>query len=515
MRRIPKIAMPKAFRSWLPAVALGVAGSALAATPPAMESRVFHRENVLGTSFELRVRSRDAASATNALGVALAEVDRLARIFSSYSPDSEFSRWQATRGVRTPVSPELADVLERSAHWIHATDGAFNPGAEAFTRLWREAEARGVEPDTARLAETARQVARPAWSLDRNSGVAERLGDCPLTLNAIAKGWILEQASAKAWAVGGMDGLLLEIGGDLRVRGSHPETIAVVDPRHDAENQPPICTVEVRDAGLATSGGYRRGVTVAGRHRSHILDPRTGSPSDRVLGATVIAPDAATADALSTSFSVLDPAEGIRLADATPGVACLLVLDSGEVVRSTRWPMSPTLAADPKPAPAPTTTAARPTMELSVAFDLQNTSGGRYNRPYVALWVEDADSFPVRTLLLWVLQSPKGQRWLPDLRRWHRSDDTRRLADDKDLVATASGATRNPGHYSAVWDGKDDHGKPVKPGRYTVYLEAAREHGTYQLMKHEFEVGGSGFAVDLKGNEEIGGARIEYRIARP
>ena len=127
-----------------------------------------------------------------------------------------------------------------------------------------------------------------------------------------------------------------------------------------------------------------------------------------------------------------------------------------------------------------------------------------------------SDLFPVRTLLLWVLQSQKGQRWIPDLRRWHRSDDTRRLVDDKDMVGTVSGATRNPGKYSVRWDGKDDHGKAVKPGKYTLYLEAAREHGTYQLMKHEFTVGGEPFAVDLKGNEEIAAARVESRrIQRP
>ena len=102
-------------------------------------------------------------------------------------------------------------------------------------------------------------------------------------------------------------------------------------------------------------------------------------------------------------------------------------------------------------------------------------------------------------------------RWVPDLRRWHRGDQVRRLAEDKDLVATASGATRNPGKYSVVWDGRDDHGEVLPSGSYTFYLEAAREHGTYQLMKHPFSVGGDLFKVDLKGNEEIQGASLEYR----
>ena len=85
------------------------------------------------------------------------------------------------------------------------------------------------------------------------------------------------------------------------------------------------------------------------------------------------------------------------------------------------------------------------------------------------------------------------------------------MAEDKDLVATVSGATRNPGKYSVVWDGKDDQGAPVKPGTYTFYLESAREHGAYQLMKHEFTVGGPPFTAPLKDADELKGVTLEYR----
>jgi hypothetical protein len=191
-------------------------------------------------------------------------------------------------------------------------------------------------------------------------------------------------------------------------------------------------------------------------------------------------------------------------------VACLLVLADGRLVHSSGWPDSQAVvAAGEKPAgPAATPAEA---MELAVNFEIASPDGERYRRPYVAVWVEDADAFPVRTLLLWVLQSPKGARWIPDLRRWRRGDDTRRLADDKDIVATVSGATRNPGKYTTVWDGKDDAGKPVKPGKYTLFLETAREHGPYSLIKHEFAVGDKAFAAELKGNEDLKGATLEYR----
>ncbi len=508
-------------------IALLLAVPFVAPTEPARagtsdpELHTFRHENVLGTSCELRVRSRDRAAAEAAERIALAEIDRLAAILSSYSDASEFSRWQATRNQAMPVSGELFEVLAAAEQWRDRSGGAFNVGAEAFTRLWQAAARNQTPPPAAELASTVDQVAAPAWRLDTHRRTATHLSDCPLSLNAIAKGYIIERASTLAGQMDGIAGLLLEIGGDLRVRGRLAERVALVDPRNDAENAPPLTAVTVCDAALATSGAYRRGVQIGGRHFSHIIDPRTGQPADRVPGATVIAPDAATADALATAFSVMSPDESVRLADATPGVACSLVGADGTIRRSSRWPAEglpvagPTTASVASTSLAQARSAAADSLELCLKFEINHPEGGRYLRPYVAVWIEDREAFPVRTLLLWLLAPPKGERWISDLRRWSRGDQMRRLVDPQDLVATISGATRNPGEYSVTWDGKDDHGQPVKPGTYTLYLEAAREHGTYQLMKHEFSVGGTEFTAAVKGNEEIKGATLEYRRRSP
>ena len=481
---------------------------------PSPHTFTFHQEHVLGTSFEFQAHATDFATATRAQSIALTEIDRLSALFSTYSKESEFSRWQTTRDVPVSLSPELFQVMAASDHWQSSTHGAFNPGTEAFTRLWKESALGSSIPSPTALRNTAQAVASPAWRLDARSRTATHLSDTPLSFNAIAKGYIIERASALAATTPGVSGILLEIGGDLRVRGDTPHRIAIADPHHDAENAPPLTEIVVRSAALATSGGYRRGTQSNGRRFSHIIDPRTGLPTEAIASSTVIAPDAMDADALSTSFSVLKPEESLRLAESLPDVACLLVLSDGQILKSARWPKPEyhvAALAEVAPAQPASTAPADDSMEVSLSFEIQRVEGGRYQRPYVAAWIEDKDNFPLRTLLLWVLQSEKGQRWVPDLRRWHRGDQVRRLAEDKDLLTTLSGATRNPGKYSVVWDGKDDHGIAVKPGTYTLYLEAAREHGTYQLMKHEFEWGGKPFSTELKGNEEIKGATVDLR----
>ena len=89
----------------------------------------------------------------------------------------------------------------------------------------------------------------------------------------------------------------------------------MADPHAPAENMPPIAVVRLRGEALATSGGYRRGFEMGGHTVSHILDPRTGRPARQVASASVVAPDCATADALSTAFNVLAPAESVALAE--------------------------------------------------------------------------------------------------------------------------------------------------------------------------------------------------------
>ena len=79
-------------------VCLGFGLVASASAHPVLPPRqqTFHHENVLGTSQELRVRSSVEGAAARAETVVLAEVDRLGKVFSTYTPDSEFSRWHQT-----------------------------------------------------------------------------------------------------------------------------------------------------------------------------------------------------------------------------------------------------------------------------------------------------------------------------------------------------------------------------------------------------------------------------------
>jgi len=158
-----------------------------------------------------------------------------------------------------------------------------------------------------------------------------------VTLNAIAKGYILDRVCVTAMQQPGVQAVLVNIGGDIRHLGVSPVPVHIADPFAPQENAVPISTVRLQNQGVATSGNYRRGFRIGERWYSHLLDPRTGYPVERVVSASVVAESALLADVLTTAFSVMQPEESLRLADSLPGVATLLVSQNGEIDANTLW----------------------------------------------------------------------------------------------------------------------------------------------------------------------------------
>jgi hypothetical protein len=95
------------------------------------------------------------------------------------------------------------------------------------------------------------------------------------------------------------------------------------------------------------------------------------------------------------------------------------------------------------------------------------------------------------------------------LRAWSRAQrDT--SFEVSSSASSVSSATRGPGKYTIDWDGRDSAGKYVKAGKYTVFLEVAREHGTYQLVHQEIDFSGTSKQVSFQPNTEVASASFDY-----
>lgn len=292
-------------------------------------------EPLLGTRVSIGVRAGDERAGTRAEHAVVSEIERLETLLSAYRPTSEWNRWR--RGELDRPGPEVIAVLRLAEQWRGAGHGAFNPLAGVLRARWLQAEQDGHAPSSGELAELAATIVDLPYRIDGDLVV--RVGDCaPLDHHAFAKGWIVDRAVEAALAVAGVTEVLVNAGGDLRHVGGDPIMVGIEDPRRPFDNAPPLTTVRLGDAGLAASSGARRPVRVAGSVFSHVFDPRTGLPVHHTLSATVIAPDACTADVAATIVGVLPIAEALAWAEATEGIACHLLTADGAQHVSARWP---------------------------------------------------------------------------------------------------------------------------------------------------------------------------------
>lgn len=491
-------------RSWILA---GLLWLTAANSSYANQTFRFYHENVLGTSCELTVVVSSTADvelqAGHAEQTALAEIDRLDAVFSRYRNDSELARFRGSEP--TALSAELAEVLRTAEQVRLSSGGAFDVRAVA----WQQLDA--ADPRRASLWETLR---REPYSMS-DTGVAVRYDDLPISLDAIAKGFILDRVCNTVRSQHpAVVGMVLNIGGDIRKSGDVSLPVQFTNPFHAAEGGEPLDRWQWDSEGaVATSGGYRRHVVVDGSRQSHLIDPRSGHAVSHHASVSVLAPTAVQADAMSTAISVLSTADAVRWVQSFPDTGCLIVTADGQCVTAGQWPTSVNHAtdhaADVQLVSALSTDAAA---GLHVRFTLNRVENQRYRRPYVAVWLEDKEGFPVKTGLLWLQRESPGPQWHRDLTRWFRNDRLRKISEKIDLIETVGGATRGPGQYEVHFDGTDNVGKPLPAGSYTLYLEVTREHGTYQLIRQPIQWGDQAIAeTELKSNEEVSQASFRYQ----
>ena len=382
----------------------------------------------------------------------------------------------------------------------NANTGAFNPLSEEFSSIWKQCAAENRIPDKGEIADALKKMTRPTWRIDNEYEMVERRQEAKLSLNGIAKGYILDKACKVALnASDGVDNVMISIGGDICVTGSGFRRVGVSNPFEPQDNAAPLIELQLQDQSVATSASYARGFDIQNNHFSHIIDPRTGYPiSGTIKSATVISDTASQSDALATAMMVLSPEEGIKLIESLKATECILVLKENTLVKSSGIDS----LVYKEPGHIMDNLASVKGFDLKLEIEINHPESSRYHRPYLAIWVEDDDDEVVKTVCLWM---ELGSSWVKKLSRWSRLDYI-----DAQTIRAVTKATRMPGRYSFIWDGTSDSGESLPTGTYTLFIEAVREKGTHQLIREKIVLGSEEFIQELKENIEIRSATIVY-----
>lgn len=284
----------------------------------------------MGTDLVIQTIGPNPAILDTAIDAAVGELRRVEDLMTDWHP-SPLTRLNDAAGLGPqPVPPELAVLIARALEIGRLTDGAFDITYAGVGRLWDFKKTPPVVPNPTAIQRALADVDFRRVHVDLEKSTVNLPAGMRLGLGGIAKGYGVDQAMAALLKYGVRHGLI-NAGGDLKALGRNRGDLWRVAVRHPREPTRILAVLPVSNTCVVTSGDYQRFFEVDGKRYHHIIDPRTGYPSEGCMSATVTGPDAAFADALATALCVLDPARGLAIVESLPRVEALLVDLDGRV----------------------------------------------------------------------------------------------------------------------------------------------------------------------------------------
>jgi thiamine biosynthesis lipoprotein len=288
--------------------------------------------HTMGTTYSVTVASHPRAVSRAAIQSVIDGVlDEVNRSLSTYDSRSEISRFNASATTEpVAVSPTLRAVAAIAGEVSVATGGAFDITVGPLVGAWGfGVESPGADsapgPDAIKRLRAEVGYERLELGADGHS-LRKTVPGLHLDVNGIAPGYAVDLIAERFDALGMRD-YLVELGGEVRARGSSPAgrpwRVAVEAPL--SGERKPYALVELDGIAVSTSGDYRDFRELNGRRFSHTIDPHAGAPvANGLASVSVVHRSAAYADAYATALMVLGPEAGTALAGRL-GLAALFI----------------------------------------------------------------------------------------------------------------------------------------------------------------------------------------------
>ncbi len=285
--------------------------------PPGVE----FRGPIMGTQYTVKLARLPEGLGTSALRSEVhRRLEAINSAMSTYIPESEVSRFSRHKGTKWfAVSPETTRVVETALRIGALSRGALDITVARVVSLWGfgPQPGRTAPPGDDEIAEALQSVGLDKIEARSDPPAVRKLHPATsIDLSAVAKGFAVDEVARYLESLG-VDGYMVDIGGELRTKGVKATgsawKIGIVTPR--ASRFGIERTVVLGDRAMATSGDYRNFFEHEGKRYSHTIDPRTGRPvTHRLASVSVVTSSCMEADALATALLVLGPEAGYELA---------------------------------------------------------------------------------------------------------------------------------------------------------------------------------------------------------
>ncbi|OAV44278.1 FAD:protein FMN transferase [Lewinella sp. 4G2] len=261
---------------------------------------------------------------------------------SAWVPESKLSVFnREAEGVNLEGTQHFIPNLNLARIVHQATGGAYDPTIAPLVNYWGFGT--GQPRQSAEVVQEEIDRLLPLVGFENLELEGQQLGKkypgVQLDLNASAKGYGVDLI-AQLLKNSGRPDHLVDVGGEMRGGGTkngQAWTVAIRLPDEDKAKIALAGTLPLsNDRAIATSGNYLNYYKVGGETFSHTINPKTGLVErNRLLSASVLAPDCATADAFATACMVLGPEQAMALIEQDPKLeAYFLVRGEGDALET-------------------------------------------------------------------------------------------------------------------------------------------------------------------------------------
>lgn len=287
--------------------------------------------DVMGSEFRIACYAPSVALAASAVTAAFDEVRRIDAFFSNYKADSELSRInREAHDSAVKISAEMSDLLSACKRYHQLSDGAFDITIGALVETWGFFRGNGEMPNWWSLWLARRKVGSQYLEINRTDQTVRFLrSGISLDPGGIGKGYAVDRAGAVLREYGIEQALISAGTSSIYALGSPPgsESGWPVNIRDPSGKSDSVAEVQLIDKSLSTSGSDEKFFEVDGKRYSHIIDPRTGNPSEGMRSVSVVSSRTIDSEVWATAIFV-NGADWAR--NKRPEIAQVFLCPAGE-----------------------------------------------------------------------------------------------------------------------------------------------------------------------------------------
>ncbi len=294
---------------------------------------------LMGSRFDITIIAGDSLSAEKYIDQVIGEISRIEALISDWKPNSQISEVNKNAGVQpVKVDREVFDLTQRALFFSKITDGAFDISFATMDKIWKFDGSMDILPDAYTIQKAIEKIGHRNIILDSAaSTIFLKLPGMKIGFGATGKGYAADRARELMQSLK-IDAGIVNASGDLSSWGSQSDgshwKIGINNPY---KPQKVADILSMKYGSVTTSGDYQKYIEIDGKRYSHIINPKTGMPVTGLTSVTVIGTSAEFANGFSTSIMVLGQEKGLALLQEYPDYACLLITDSGKIIRSKNY----------------------------------------------------------------------------------------------------------------------------------------------------------------------------------